>query len=310
MIHRRRFIESAAGGLIALKSAPMLAAATPGKFRFAVIADPHIIDEFYKGPEGKPEDTESLLKSSERLKAARSTINTLRPAMEQVFVVGDYFHNYPSTDIDFFFEHKTRIDNAREITDGFSMPAHVGFGNHDYDVPKVSREATHELFRRKLNLKPYYSLEHKGFKFVHLNNFLGVTWQAGHARYEKTKGSLGEEQLNWFEAELGQHKPTFVFVHYPLQIMATGERQDYDLLMLLKRHKDTVQRVISGHWHKWFEFGRTYGPQHLVIAATRYDPNAFLVVEVDQRKASHELLNIDMVDWNTHYSRPWTGSRG
>ena len=95
----------------------------------------------------------------------------------------------------------------------------MGFGNHDYAVPKVSREASHELFRRKLGVKPYYSLEHKGFKFVHLNNFLGSTWQAGHTKYNKARGSLGEEQLNWFEAELQQQKPTFVFVHFPLQIM-------------------------------------------------------------------------------------------
>ncbi|MCX6620385.1 MAG: metallophosphoesterase [Acidobacteria bacterium] len=304
MINRRRFIESAGGGLLALTNASALGAAA-GKLRFAVIADTHIIDDFYKGPEGSPEDTESILKSSERLKMTRTTINSLRPAMERVFVVGDYFHNYPSADVDFFFQHKTRIDNARELTDGFSMPAHVGFGNHDYDVPKVSREATHELFRRKLGLKPYYSLEHKGFKFIHLNNFLGVTWQAGHDRYERGKGSLGEEQLNWFEAELKQRQPTFVFIHYPLQLIATKERKDYDLLVLLKQHKETVQRVISGHWHRWFEFGRSFGPQHLVIAATRYDPNAFLVVEADERKATHELLNIDLVDWNTHYSRPW-----
>jgi len=308
MIHRRRFIESAAGGLLALRNVPALGAAAPGKFRFAVIADTHIIDELYAGWEGSPESTDSILKATGRAKAARTMINALRPAMDCVFLVGDYFHNYPSTNLDFYFQHKTRIDNAKELTDGFAMPVHAGFGNHDYGVPAISRENTHELFRRKLNLKPYYSVEHKGFKFVHLNNFLGVTWRAGDGRYDKNKGSLGEEQLNWFEAELGQRKPTFVFIHYPLQLIATREQQDYDLLALLKRNKDTVQRVISGHWHKWFEFGRSFGPQHLVIAATRYDPNAYLVVEADQRRQSHELLSIDLVDWNTHYSRPWTGA--
>ncbi|MGC4048126.1 MAG: hypothetical protein QM757_00005 [Paludibaculum sp.] len=46
---------------------------------------------------------------------------------------------------------------------------------------------------------------------------------------------------------------------------------------------------------------------HQVIAATRYDPNAYLIVEADTRKQSHRLLNIDLVDWNTHYSKPWRG---
>ncbi len=44
------------------------------------------------------------------------------------------------------------------------------------------------------------------------------------------------------------------------------------------------------------------GPQHMVMAATRYDPNAYLIVEADTKAASHQLLNIDLVQWNTHYS--------
>jgi hypothetical protein len=63
--------------------------------------------------------------------------------------------------------------------------------------------------------------------------------------------------------------------------------------------------VISGHWHKWFEFGRSYGPPHLVIGATRYDANAYLIVEADSKKASHELLNLGGVEWDTHFSKPW-----
>ncbi len=275
------------------------------KFYFAIIADTHIIDDFYKGPESNPEDTESMFKTRERLIAARDTINALTPAMEQVFLVGDYFHDYPSLDVDFFFQHTTRIDHAKTLTDAFRVPVHVGFGNHDYAVPKLSREATHELFRRKLNLSPYYSIEHRGWKFVHLNNFLGDTWTAGDEKFNKQIGSLSEAQLNWFETELEQRKPTFVFIHFPLSIVAPTEKADYGLHPLLKKHKETIQRVVSGHWHRWFEFGRSYGPQHLVMAATRYDPNAYLIVEADVRQATHQLLNIDLVDWNTHFSQPF-----
>jgi predicted MPP superfamily phosphohydrolase len=303
MLDRRSFLTAI--GAVAATPYTLGAAAT--QFRFAVIADTHIIDEFYRGPEGSPEDTESIFKTTERLRATREQINAFKPAMDKVFLVGDYFHNYPSTDLEFFFQHKTRVDAAKELTDGFTMPVHAGFGNHDYDVPHVSRENSHELFRRKLGLKPYYSIEHKGFKFVHLNNFLGATWDPKSPRYDKSRGSLGEEQLNWFEAELEQRKPTFVFVHYPMIILEPRERADYDLETLIKKHKETVQRVISGHWHKWFEFGRSYGAPHLVIAATRYDPNAYLIIEADAAKATHKLLNIDLVDWNTHYSAAWTG---
>ena len=52
-IARRTFLSLAGAAL------PVLAAPA-GSFRFAVIADSHIIDPFYKGPEGNPEDTESI----------------------------------------------------------------------------------------------------------------------------------------------------------------------------------------------------------------------------------------------------------
>jgi hypothetical protein len=303
MTNRRSFLRT----IGAAAAASTIAEAAGGAFRFAVIADTHIIDEMYRGPESNAEDTESILKTSERLRRTREQIEALQPAMDLTFLVGDYFHNYPSPDIDFYFQHKTRVDLAKELTDGFSMPVHAGFGNHDYDVPRFTRENSHELFRRKFGLEPYYSIEHKGFQFVHLNNFLGATWDSRSPRYDRAKGSLGEEQLNWFEAQLAQRKPTFVFIHYPLIIVEPNERADYGVHTLLKKHRETVQLVISGHWHKWFEFGRSYGPPHLVIAATRYDPNAYLIVEADPAKAGHRLLNIGLVDWNTHFSAPWKG---
>ncbi len=276
----------------------------PSKFYFALIADTHIIDSFYKGPEGNAEDTESIFKTSERLIAARNVINALQPKMERVFLIGDYFHNYPSRDIDFYFQNETRLDRAKALTDAFTMPVHAGFGNHDYDR-HVPRDVSHELFRRKFGLKPYYTVEHRGWKFIHLNNFLGNTWTPDHAEFDPAKGSLGEEQLNWFEAELAERKPSFVFIHYPLYIVKPVELKDYGVYAVIKKHRDDIQRVVSGHWHKWFDFSRSYGPPHLVMAATRYDPNAYLIVEADTNAVRHELLNIGLVDWNTHYSQPY-----
>ena len=106
------------------------------------------------------------------------------------------------------------------------------------------------------------------------------------------QGEPGREQLNWFEAELREHRPTFVFVHYPMTIVASTERADYGLHPLIRKYRGTIQLVVSGHWHKWFEFGRSFGPPHRVIAATRYDPNAYLIVDVDTQAASHTLANI------------------
>jgi hypothetical protein len=308
VIDRRQFgtlaLTSLGGGLTRnLWAREARVAPSPRYFYFAVIADTHIIDSYYKGPENSPEDTESMFHTSERLISARDLINSLDPPIEQVFLVGDYFHDYPSADFDFYFKNKTRLDHAKEITDGFRMPVYVGFGNHDYDVPRVSRDFSHELFSAKFHLKPYYAVEHKGWKFIHLNNALGDTWKPGSAVYDLDTGSFGEDQLNWFEAQLREHKPTFVFTHFPLWLCAPTEIADYGLHSILRQYTDTIQLVVTGHWHKWIDFAHTFGPQHYVIAATRYDANAYMLVEVDAKMQTWRFINANLVEWSTHYSK-------
>nr|MBA2501317.1 metallophosphoesterase [Pyrinomonadaceae bacterium] len=43
----------------------------------------------------------------------------------------------------------------------------------------------------------------------------------------------------------------------------------------------------------------------LVMGATRYDEDAYMIVEVDTKKQSHRILNLDLVNWATHYSQPY-----
>lgn len=275
-------------------------------FYIALIADSHIIDNFYvKGSENGVEDNESILVTTPRLIAARDLINSLSPAIEQVFLIGDYFHNYPSTDYDFYFQNTTRLDNAKAITDAFKMPVHLGFGNHDYDVKRVPREMSHRLFKAKFKADPYSVLDYKGYKFIHVNNFLGSTQDRSAVDFNPGIGSLGEEQLHWLEAQLQQHKPTFVFVHYPLLAVQPTEFHDYGLHPLLRRYQETIQLVVSGHVHKWVDFAHTYGPQHYIMAATRYDPNAYMLLEIDPDRGSWRFLNSNLVEWSTHYSKPY-----
>lgn len=310
MLSRREFLHAGSAALLTTppwRAAPVWrdARVEDHLFRIGVIADSHVIDDFYRGPEGNEEDTWTIFQTTKRLTAARTLLNSLSPALDRVFLVGDYFHDYPSTDLDFYFTNTTRIDHAKALTDGFAMPVHVGFGNHDYAVPKVSREGAHELFRRKLGLEPYYAVDHRGFKFIHVNNFLGVTWQSGHARYDKSLGSIGATQLAWLEAQLGERRPTFVFVHYPLEVMAEREVADLGLASLLRRHADSVRAVISGHWHRWVDTGTRFGVPHLVIGSTRYDEDAYLILELDAKAGTYRALNLDLVEWDTHFSRPY-----
>jgi len=311
MLNRREFATLTGASFGSLLTRNMWAeqarrAASPEKFYFALVADTHIIDDFYvKGSENGVEDNESILVTTPRFISARDLINSLNPQIEQVFLIGDFFHNYPSTDYDFYFKNTTRLDHAKTIADGFKMPVHLGFGNHDYDVKRVSREMSHRLFEAKFGAKPYSVLDYKGYKFIHLNNFLGSTQDNASPDFNPAIGSLGEEQLHWLEAQLEQKKPTFVFIHYPLLSVQATEFKDYGLHPLLRRHQDTIQLVVCGHVHKWVDFAHTYGPQHYIMGATRYDPDAYMLMEVDTKRGTWRFMNADLVEWSTHYSKPY-----
>lgn len=312
-ISRRNFNQLSAASLGAALSPSWLSAAAAPEdkpFHFAVVSDTHIIDKFYKpGSENGFEDNDSIMKTSERLIAARDVINDIRfadgSAVEQIYLPGDVFHNYPSVDYDFYLQNETRIDIAKKLLDGFKAPVYMGWGNHDYDVPRVSREMSHRLFKAKLKTDPYSSVDYKGFRFLHLNNFLGETWDNTSPNFKKDIGSLGEVQLQWVEAQLAARKPTVVFIHYPLWIVKPTEVKDFGLHPLLRKYKDNIQVVISGHWHKWVDFSHTYGPQHTVTAATRYDPNAFMLFRADARKGTIQWLDEKRVDWSTHFAKPY-----
>lgn len=276
-------------------------------FVFAVIADSHVIDQYYvPGSENGVEDNESILRANDRLRTVRETIRAVRlkdgRRVEHVFLVGDGFHNYPSADMAFYDTHETRIDHLRQALDAFEVPVHLGFGNHDYDVPRVPREMSHELFKAKLKAEPYMSVDVGGIRFVHLNNFLGATWDAKAPEFNKGMGSLGETQLQWAEAQLATRKPTVVFIHYPLWIVQPTEVRDFGTHPLLRKYQDSIQMVIAGHWHKWVDFARTFGPQHYVSAATRYDDKAFMLFEADGRKGTVRWLDQSRPEWSTHYS--------
>jgi predicted MPP superfamily phosphohydrolase len=308
---RRQFTKLGAasfGSLLVQKlwAEQVRGAASSDKFYFALVADTHIIDNFYvKGSENGVEDNQSILVTTPRFTSARDLINSLNPAIDQVFLIGDYFHNYPSPDYDFYFKNTTRLDNAKAISDGFKMPVHLGFGNHDYDVRHIPREMSHRLFKAKFNAEPYSVVDYKGYKFIHLNNFLGSTQDRTASDFNPNIGSLGEEQLHWFEAQLQQRRPTFVFIHYPLIQDQAAEFGAYGLHPLLRKYQDNIQLVVSGHLHKWIDFAHTYGPQHYVMAATRYDPNAYMLMEVDSKRGTWRFMNESLVEWSTHYSKPY-----
>jgi len=310
-ISRRQFTSLAAAAFAAEMTKSLWSQKVPvdptgRKFYIALLADTHITDSFYvKGSENGVEDNESILYTTERMTIARDMVNALTPAVDKVFVLGDYFHNYPSTDYEFYFRNITRLDNAHAITCGFKAPVHLVFGNHDYAVKTVDRAMSHRLFKAKFNADPYSVVDHKGVRFIMANNFLGSTQDRTASDFNPGKGSMGETQLQWLEAQLAERKPTYIYLHFPLLAMQPIEVKDFGLYPLLQKYKDTVQLVVTGHVHKWIDCHTQYGPEHIIMASTRYDQNAVMLLEIDSVTGAYRWVNQDLVEWNTHFAKPY-----
>lgn len=302
-VDRRSFLSIAGGltGLSALSQVPVFAAPpSASQFRFVVIADSHIIDDFYDRQESNPLDTATVKHTRESLIRTRSLIHALNPQPDMVFLAGDYVHDFPSPDYDFYFKNVTRLDHAKRITDGFRMKVYAGFGNHDYFVPQHDREFAHRLYAQKFGLKPYYAVDHKDCRFIMLNNFLGESWNASNKEaFNKRLGTLGGVQLQWLEAQLAERKQTFVFVHFPASIIVPTEYRDFGLHSLLKKYADSIHFVTAGHWHRWHDFKTEFGPQHFVMGATRYDADSYMVVDVDTLSATYTIRNLHCFQWGT-----------
>jgi metallophosphoesterase superfamily enzyme len=277
-------------------------------FRIAIVADTHVIDEHYDGQESNELDTSSLYLAEERLNSVVDRINRLDPRPDHVFNLGDIVHDAEWTDWDYYFENRTRIDRAFDAHQRLQMPWHGCFGNHDYRIGRLTAQFTEELFLAKMGMQPWKAVDHKGWKFLLLNNFQGYTQDASDPRYQRGRGTFGEEQLQWLEAQLAEGKPTFVFNHYMLGLCEDREFGDFSLHSLLRRHADTIENVITGHTHRWLDFRNQFGPKHMVMGATRYDEDCFILIEIDP--ATDRVTYVNQPQWGmfSMFAEPYEGS--
>ncbi len=279
----------------------------PAPFRFAIVADTHIIDEWYEGPESNELDTESMFHTFDRFTAARDVLKALDPPVEFVAHVGDLIHDYPSYDLTFFENNRTRLDIAADIVAGFELPFLLCLGNHDYEFGNVPRADTHALFASRLEgFTPYSAYEHGGWKFIMLDCYLGATHDESLGRPGGV-GSLGTEQLEWLRGQLQEGKPCFLFVHQMLSIIEGDEGDGLSLAGLVREYSDVVKYVISGHTHRWLPFGEEWGVPHMVIGATRYDEDCFVVVDVDPGQGTFTFVNEAQWQLFSPYAEPYEG---
>jgi Icc protein len=137
-----------------------------------------------------------------------------------------------------------QFDTASQIIGGAGLETHYVPGEHD-----VLDEDGKDFFARftKGAAKGYYSFDQQGVHFIGLNNV--QNFKPGGL------GNLGEEQLEWLEADLRSRsasQPIVVFAHIPLWTVyepwGWGTDDGAQALSYLKRFGSVT--VLNGHIHQ------------------------------------------------------------
>ena len=263
-------------------------------FYFAMVADSHLIDQYYEeGTESNALDNESILLANERFSDTVDQIRAFREHLSFVLHGGDVIHRLPFPTLTEYFENETAIDLAAEELARFELPVYGIFGNHDYRLSMLSLEDTHDLFKSKLDMDPYTYFDHNGWRFILTNCYLGLLNDPTSEHYddEEKYGSFGQEQLEWMRGLLQDGLPTILLFHQPPLLLAKTE-PDGPLSFegVVKEFEDTIVYGLCGHWHRWVPFKIGKVPV-LAISSTRYDEDAMVVVRVDTKTSTVEIIN-------------------
>lgn len=291
-------------------------------WRALLLADTHIIASYYECCESPGLDTISIYRTADRLMVNADMVNQLTPPPERGFVMGDVFHdNYHyGDDLQAYLDNESAIGNAQELLEAFDFPMEVAFGNHDYDIGQVTREFSHELFDAVMAKKPYYAVDHRGFRFLMMNTQLGPTWTRDDPQFNPSTGSFGAEQLAWAADQLDDGLPTFLmFHHHPLAGSLAKEelseadavrgsiRDIYDLTL---EFADSIEVVFAGHLHRWVDAeglegitGNDVVPWY-ILGAVRYDAENFWIMELDEADGSWQIIDFDKAYFGTTWAYP------
>ena len=222
-------------------------------FRFAVIADTHIIEKDAPAIDGYDQETVQL--SVKRLAHIVRKLNQLSP--DFVIHLGDITHPRP--------DHPAYNDSAKafyEVFNNVGCPVYLVAGNHDigqkhYSGVPIHPEMSQGFVNNKMIAayeeqfqKHFFSFEHESCLFVVIN---GMVLNSGL--------DCEKEQREWLETLLARNsgKRLFVFSHYPLYLSDADEAVNFDntdlpgrrwLLDLFSNYK--VEAFFSGHVHNFF----------------------------------------------------------
>ncbi len=201
------------------------AATRLGRPLFVQLSDTHI--GFHKA--ANPDVGATLTRAIAR-------VNAMAGQPELIIHTGDITHLSKPDE----FDLAQQMLGQLRVTDLHTVP-----GEHD-TVGAGAREYF-SRFGKASNNKGYYSFDHAGVHFVALVNVLD--FKAGGL------GTLGQEQLEWVEADLNARTsstPIVVFAHMPLWTVyepwGWGTGDAVQLMTYLRRFGSVT--VLNGHIHQ------------------------------------------------------------
>jgi hypothetical protein len=292
LLNRRRFLRLAGSGLAVsalFKNCPAVtqaeAASCKPLFSFVQWNDTHV-----DANKGYP-------KANEKMAYLVDWVNAKERSSYYDFVVGigDMIQgsNYESL--------KPDSQVLKKLLAGLKIPFYPVVGNHE-NVQKEGDPEFEAPFCEAFEIdKTNYTVRHKGFLFVMLNN-------RGSSRLSKSP--VGKRRNAWLRRVLegSADTPKIICCHIPLVLIRDEEvlkksfgfisytAGDMELLGLIDEHADSIVAVLSGHLHITGTVRRK-GVHHIVISGTASYPCDFATydvfpdhVRVKVRRLPEELL--------------------
>ena len=196
-----------------------------GDFSFVQISDCHI--GFNKG--ANPNVTGTLQTAIDRINA----VPTGAKAPEFMIHTGDITQNSKASE----FDTAEQVIKSANVGQTYYVP-----GEHDFID---DGEQYKQRFGKGTQGNGYYSFDHKGVRFIGLNNCVQVD----------AMGNIGAEQLAWFKNELAglsKSTPIVVFAHIPLWMVyekwGWGTKDGEQALAMLRPFGSVT--VLNGHIHQ------------------------------------------------------------
>lgn len=288
-----------------------------GPLRIAVFSDTHIIGPQYTCcSENGDLDNNSIMRTQERLEESIERLNAVEPAVAAAFVLGDIVHDARVFDsLEAYEGQDTAWSRAETIFSKLKVPLYLALGNHDYDFScgdsAEPHDLVHQLADRYLNTPPYQRVDLGEWSFFVANSQLGPTFELGNPLCDGGSGSLGAEQLSWLKEGLAEGRPSVVMSHHYPVVMEKNEDPggsiDFETVL---SGAPNLQVALSGHSHRWIDFGDGFPFRNLLLGGTRYDSDNFWIIELAEDGSSFEIVDFEKPEWYTTCSNTWVYTAG